>query len=89
MDFDQNTEQKLEQTEKLVYAPAQLKKQVQAWQKVLKTKPYGRDVLLQLAALNYQLYKNDDAQDYWQQAFYLDPNNLHVQTIGKIIGVIK
>jgi tetratricopeptide (TPR) repeat protein len=83
LDFNQNMAQSLVETEKLIYLPQKLEKQIQAWEEVLKTKPYARDVLLQLAALNYQLYQDEKAQGYWQQANYLDPNNPKVLEMGK------
>lgn len=85
LDFNQKVAQNLVETEKLIYKPGELKKEVQIWEEVLKTKPYARDVLLQLAALNYQLCQNEKALDYYSRAFYLDPNNTNVQTIGKLL----
>jgi tetratricopeptide (TPR) repeat protein len=59
--------------------------EIESWEKVLETKPEYRDILLRLALLNWKIYNNDKAKEYWEKANYLDPNNIEVQKVGKII----
>lgn len=84
LDFNQNNAQVLAETEQLIHLPQQLQKQIQDWETTLQTKPYAREILLYLSSLNYQLYQDEKAQYYWQQAFYLDPNNPKIQEMGKL-----
>ncbi|MBU2051762.1 MAG: hypothetical protein U1C50_00205 [Patescibacteria group bacterium] len=53
--------------------PTVLKQEIIAWEKVLTEKVETRDGLLRLAFLNWQLYQDDQAKAFWEQAFYLDP----------------
>ncbi|MBU1500171.1 hypothetical protein KKE48_04875, partial [Patescibacteria group bacterium] len=55
------------------------------WEKVIETKPEYRDVLLRLALLNWRIFNNDKAEEYWQKANNLDPNKEEVQKVGEII----
>jgi len=59
--------------------------EIESWEKVLETKPEYRDILLRLALLNWKIYNNDKAKEYWEKANYLDPNRAEVQEVGKII----
>jgi len=84
--LNQKTQENLKETKKLVYSCQKIKEKISYWETVLKTKPYCRDGLLQLAALNYQLKEDKKARQYWEKAFYLDPNNYIVQQVGQIIN---
>lgn len=54
--------------------PQRIRKEISFWEKVIEEKPDYRDAYLQLAILNYQLYENKKAQEYFRQATELDPN---------------
>ena len=76
--------------EKVEYQKSQKQKiviqqEISALEKELENKPEYRDVLLKLALLNYQIMDNQKAEEYWQRANYLDPNNSEVQKVGEII----
>jgi len=62
-----------------------IEQEVSSWEKILETKPEYRDILLRLALLNWKIYNNDKAKEYWEKASYLDPNNAEVQKVGEII----
>lgn len=86
LDFNQTTARQLDQTQKLIEQPEELRKQISFWEEIIQENPYYRDVLLRLSLLSYQLVDDQKAQEYWQRAFYLDPNNDLVQKVGKIIN---
>jgi len=75
----------LKKAEDKVREPERIRGEIESWEKVLEEKPYYRDVLLRLALLNYQIYEDEKAQEYFERAEYLDPNNEGVQKIGEII----
>jgi tetratricopeptide (TPR) repeat protein len=75
----------LMKAEEKVRQPEKIRQEITSWEKVLEKKPYYRDVLLRLALLNYQLYEDEKAADYWEKANYLDPNNEEVRQVRKII----
>lgn len=77
-------------TEKKVYEESLRQKEaieweISSWEKILESKPEYRDVLLRLALLNWRVYSNDKAKEFWGKADYLDPNGVEVQQVGKII----
>jgi len=86
LDFSQKAKKKFLKTEELITQPEKIRQQINSWETVLKSKPHSRDILLHLTVLNYQLWQDEKAQDYWQKAFYLDPNNSLVQQVGQIIS---
>ncbi len=87
IDLSKTFKNQLEETKKIVYQRQRLKNQIEGWETVLKSKPYYRDVLVHLSVLNYQIWEDEKAKEYWQQAFYLDPNSPQVQEMGKILGI--
>jgi len=87
LDINKKTRKSLEETKQLVYKPEKVRKDINYWETVLKAKPHYRDVFIRLAALNYQLGNEKKGKDYWQKAFYLDPNNEFVRKIGEMLGV--
>jgi len=89
LDIRGNTKKQLTETKTLLYQPEKIRQDISYWKTVLKTKPHYRDVFLRLSLLNYQLYQNEKAREYWEKAFYLDPNNETVQEFGQISGVIS
>ena len=80
------TSNKLKIAEEKIRQPGKIRNKITAWEKVLEEKPYYRDILLRLAILNWQIYEDEKAIDYWNRANYLDPNNESVQKVGKIIS---
>lgn len=78
--------EKLRMAESKVQETDKIREEIRSWEKILEERPYYRDVLLRLAVLNYQVYNDDQARDYWQQANYLDPNNKEVEQVGKVIS---
>jgi tetratricopeptide (TPR) repeat protein len=81
----EGAEASLKRAEEKVMEPERIRREIESWEKVLEEKPYYRDVLLRLALLNYQIYEDEKAEEYWQQANYLDPNNEEGQEVGEII----
>jgi len=75
----------LKKAEDKVREPERIRREIESWEKVLEEKPYYRDVLLRLTLLSYQIYEDEKAQEYFERAEYLDPNNEGVQKIGEII----
>lgn len=65
--------------------PEDIRKLITAWEKVVEKKPNYRDGYLQLAILHYELYQNDRARGYLQQAIDLDPNYEPTKGLEKII----
>ena len=62
-----------------------IKQEIKSWEKIIEEKPYYRDVLLRLAILNFQIYNDEQAKDYWEKANYLDPNNEEVIEAKQVI----
>jgi tetratricopeptide (TPR) repeat protein len=87
LDLNHSFEKQLETTAKLVYQPEKIRKQIEEGKMILETKPYCRDVLISLSACYHQLSENEKAEEYWQRAFYLDPNNEIIQAMGKILEI--
>lgn len=87
LDIKRNVKQQLEETKTLLSQPEKVRQDINYWETVLKSKPHYRDVFLRLSVLNYQLYQHEKFQEYWEKAFYLDPNNEVVQKLGEKIGV--
>lgn len=72
--------------EKIKNEPQRIKNEISFWEKVVAEKPDYRDAYLQLAILNYQIYKNDKAQEYLKKAKELDPNFEATKEIEKTLG---
>ena len=68
-----------------VVEPEKIRQEIKNWEQVLETMPYFKDVFLRLAVLNYQLYEDEQAKYYFEQAEYLDPNDTEVLEIKKLI----
>jgi tetratricopeptide (TPR) repeat protein len=85
LDFKMKTAERLNAVNLLLQKPVVINKEVLYWQKVLQNKSGGRDIYLRLAVLNHILWQQTEAEKYWQQAFYLDPNNPKVLLVQKLI----
>jgi len=68
-----------------VMEPEKIREEIVDWEKILGEMPSFKDVFLRLAVLNYQLYNETQARDYFEKAEYLDPNNEEILEIKKII----
>lgn len=55
--------------------PAHLRRQYAYWQRVIKEKPDYVDAYLNLGALGYQLFRDEQAKLYLEKALLLDPNS--------------
>lgn len=88
-DFKGKAKKYLKEGESLINQPEAIKKKIDYWETVLKTKPNFRDVYLRLSLLYYQLYEDEKAKQTWEKAFYLDPNNEVVREVGKELGMLK
>lgn len=44
-----------------------------------------RDVWLKLALLNWQVFDEEKAKEYWQKAWWIDPNNEQVTSLRQVI----
>lgn len=75
----------LRKAEEKVFEPERIREEIRSWEKVLEERPFFRDVLLRLAILNYQVYEDDKAKDYFTQAEYLDPSSEEIEEVKKII----
>lgn len=82
----QAAEKSLKRAEEKVVEPGKIREEIESWEKIIKEKPYYRDVLLRLALLNYQVYNDEKAVDYFKQAEYLDPVNEEVLKVKEIIS---
>ncbi|HUV46944.1 MAG TPA: hypothetical protein VMW29_02300 [Candidatus Bathyarchaeia archaeon] len=85
-DFTDKLKKQLEETEKLVFSRQKTKEEIEHWKAILQSKPSSRDIFLQLALLHYQLLDEERTKEYWQKAFYLDPNSEIVLKIGQLVS---
>lgn len=51
-----------------------LRAETESWEKLAQQFPTHRDILLNTALLEYQLFQEDLARSYWQKAWEQDPN---------------
>ena len=61
--------------ENLVYPERVVERRITEVESLLEQYPSHRDILLELSRLYGQLGDQEKAQDYWEQARILDPNN--------------
>jgi len=78
----------LKRAEEKVKEPGKIRQEIESWEKVIEERPYYRDVLLRLALLNYQIYENEKAGEYFERAEYLDPNNEEILKVKEIISFL-
>jgi len=79
-----STKTEVKRAENKVSEPDKIKQEIESWENVLEKRPFYRDVLLRLAILNYQLYENERAMEYFKKAEYLDPKNEEVLRVGEL-----
>lgn len=53
--------------------------------KIIANKPYYKDVFIKLALAYYQINDQQNALNYYKEAFYLDPNNPLIARLETII----
>ncbi len=73
----------IKQTENLVYQPEKIKQEISFWQEKINQGVQNPKVYLQLALLSYQIWDDQKAQEFWQKANYLDPNNKIIKEVGE------
>ncbi|HUS59758.1 MAG TPA: hypothetical protein VMX76_00010 [Nevskiaceae bacterium] len=71
---------------KLYSDPKDIKKLIQAWEKIVAEKPDYRDAYLSLSWLHYQNYEDQKAKNYLQKTIELDPNFEPTLKLQKIIN---
>jgi hypothetical protein len=69
----------------LIKQPEKIKNQIAVYNKVLKDKPTYLEVLLAQTLNFYQLKQDRNAEQTWNRAFYLAPNNSLVVSIGELL----
>lgn len=77
--------ERITKAEDKVLGPEKIREEIRSWEKILDERPFFRDVLLRLSILNYQIYEDEKAKDYFTQAEYLDPTNKEIKEVKKII----
>jgi len=65
--------------------PEDVRKLIEAWEKIVAERPDYRDGYLQLALLHYKLYENKKADEYLQKALELDPNFEPARELERIL----
>lgn len=88
VDINGRLKKQIEEGDQYINQKVIIKSQIGQLETILRDKPHYRDVYLQLSILNYQLWQDEKAREYWNKAFYLDPNNEKVQEVGKKIGAL-
>ena len=67
--------------------PKDIQRLIDAWEKIVEEKPNYRDGYLQLAILNYKIYKIEEAKEYLNKALAIDPNFEPARELKKIISL--
>ncbi len=86
LDIGGRINKQLQEGQNLTSQPVKIQQQINYWETVLSGKPNFRDVYLKLSLLYFELWQDDRSREYWEKAFYLDPNNQKVKEIGKLIN---
>jgi len=84
-DFKQNSFKQINKAQEIINQPEKINQEINYWQKMLLIKPDFKDIYLRLSLLNYQIWQDDEAEKYWQNAFYLDPNNSTVKQMENLL----
>lgn len=61
--------------EELVYPEKVLERHIAHYENMNEAYPHDREILVHLSRLYTQLGQKEKAQEYWEQARILDPNN--------------
>ena len=76
----------LKRAEDKVREPERIRQEIESWEKVIEKGADYLDVLLRLSLLNYQIYEDEKAKEYFDKAEYLDPGNEDVLGVKEIIS---
>lgn len=71
--------------QKFLQNPNDIKRLINAWEKITTDKPDYRDGWLQLAFLNYKIYEDTKAKECLAKALELDPNYSPSKKLKEII----
>lgn len=72
--------------EEKVTGPEQIKKKIASWERAVEGGLQNPQVYLELSLLNFKIYEDNKALQYWEKANYLDPNSDLVNEVGKIVN---
>lgn len=89
VDISGGLKKAIDEGDQYINQKAAIESQINNLETILQDKPHYRDVYLQLSIRYYQLWQNDKAKEYWNKAFYLDPNNEIVQKVGRELGLFQ
>lgn len=54
---------------------SQIQEEISYWENIIEKQPQSRDALINLSILKNVLKQNDEAEDLWNKAKLIDPNN--------------
>ncbi len=80
-----NLKKEFHKTEAIIELPDKTEEKINQLETLLLQKPYYRDLYLRLSLLYLQIWKDEEAKQAWQTAYYLDPNSPQVKQLGKLI----
>ena len=63
---------------------AEIREEIAKLEQVAET-VNSRDVWLKLALLNWQIFDEGKAKEYWQKAWLIDPNNEQVTSVRRMV----
>jgi hypothetical protein len=75
----------INKVEKVVNQPQLVKNHIDYWQGFSQKGVDSNQAYLHLALLNFQLYRDKEATEAWQKAFWLDPNDKITEEVKKVI----
>ena len=84
----EQTEPKLEELwqKKISADPQEIKKLINAWEKIVEEKPNYRDAYLQLAYFHHLLFQKEEALQNLQKAVDLDPNYPWLEKMKQVLS---
>ena len=84
----EQTEPKIEELwrKKIAADPQEIKKLINAWEKIVEEKPDYRDAYLQLAYFHHLLFQKEEAIKNFQKAIDLDPNYPLIEKIKPVLA---
>jgi tetratricopeptide (TPR) repeat protein len=85
LDFKNENSKLISLTNDLKNKPEEIKKDIEKYKLILKTKPFYKNIYYRLSLNYWQIYQNDKALTFFNKAFYLDPNSSTTKEIEKII----
>ena len=76
----------LKEIEKKEKEREEIQKEIKKWQKILETHPNYRDAYLQIALLNWKIFRKKEALEALNKALELDPNFAPAKKLKKILS---